>query len=406
MLISIFTPTHDGKHLERLARSISAQTFANFEWVIVPNGPMQSAGMTGPKMRVVPYTGATQNIGELKHFAAAACKGDVLVEVDHDDELTPDCLMELAEAFGDGRTDFAYSNCCEIKDGKPYRFSEKYGWRYRPFPWKGTMQAECVAFAPSPLSFSKIWYAPNHVRAWRRDFYHAIGGHNPSLAVLDDHDLLCRTYIAGKVKHIDRCLYVYHLHDGNTCKGARNAEIQTGTLAMHDKYIYRMVEKWCDLNGLRKIDLCGGHNAPAGYESVDLKGALITADLNERWPFGDGEVGVFRAHDALEHLRSPMHTMREAYRCLFPQGWLLSQTPSTDGRGAFQDPTHVSFWNRNSFYYYCRSAQNKFIDCPVRFQESRAKDFFQTHWHRTNNVPYVKADLVKVAGRMPGLVEI
>ncbi len=26
--------------------------------------------------------------------------------------------------------------------------------------------------------------------------------------------------------------------------------------------------------------------------------------------------------------------------------------PSTDGRGAFQDPTHVSFWNINSFMYY------------------------------------------------------
>ena len=27
-------------------------------------------------------------------------------------------------------------------------------------------------------------------------------------------------------------------------------------------------------------------------------------------------------------------------------------TPSTDGRGAFQDPTHVSFYNENSFWYF------------------------------------------------------
>jgi len=44
--------------------------------------------------------------------------------------------------------------------------------------------------------------------------------------------------------------------------------------------------------------------------------------------------------------------MRETHRCLSPQGWLLSQTLSTDRRGAFQDPTHVSFWNSNSFWYY------------------------------------------------------
>ncbi len=33
---------------------------------------------------------------------------------------------------------------------------------------------------------------------------------------------------------------------------------------------------------------------------------------------------------------------------LYDEGWFLSQTPSTDGRGAFQDPTHVSMWNSNS----------------------------------------------------------
>jgi hypothetical protein len=27
---------------------------------------------------------------------------------------------------------------------------------------------------------------------------------------------------------------------------------------------------------------------------------MVVADLNARWPFGDGEVGVFRARDALD----------------------------------------------------------------------------------------------------------
>ena len=89
-----------------------------------------------------------------------------------------------------------------------------------------------------------------------------------------------------------------------------------------------------------------------------------------------------------------------------PQGWLLSQTPSTDGRGAFQDPTHVSFWNSNSFWYYTRADQNRFIDCPVRFQASRLKNFFPSEWHREHQIVYVKADLLKVAGRVPGGVAI
>ena len=278
-------------------------------------------------MRIVPYEGQTQNIGELKRFACLACRGDVLVEVDHDDELTPDCVAELVAAFAEPQVDFAYSNCCEINEGKPWRYDEKYGWWYRPFAWDGQPQWECVAFDPSPASFSKIWFAPNHVLAWRADFYRRIGGHDPARAVLDDQDILCRTFIHGRVKHIDRCLYVYHVHAGNTCRGEQNGFIQTETLALHDQYIYPLVERWCDENGRRKIDLCGGINPAPGYESVDLHGGRIAADLNNRWPFGDGEVGVFRAHDALEHLRDPIHTMREIHRCLAPQGWLLSQPP-------------------------------------------------------------------------------
>ena len=85
---------------------------------------------------------------------------------------------------------------------------------------------------------------------------------------------------------------------------------------------------------------------------------------------------------------------------------LLSQTPSTDDRGAFQDPTHVSFWNSNSFWYYTRADQNRLIDSPVRFQANRLKNFFPSGWHREHQIVYLKADLLKVAGCVPGGVAI
>jgi hypothetical protein len=75
-------------------------------------------------------------------------------------------------------------------------------------------------------------------------------------------------------------------------------------------------------------------------------------------------------------------------------------------RGAFQDPTHVSFWNSNSFWYYTRADQNRFIDCPVRFHANRLKHSFPSEWHREHQIVYRKADLLKVAGRVPGGVAI
>ena len=103
--------------------------------------------------------------------------------------------------------------------------------------------------------------------------------------------------------------------------------------------------------------------------------------------------------------------MKEAYRCLAPNGWFLTQTPSTDGRGAFQDPTHISFWNSNSFWYYTKEQQAKYIGKPVRFQLNRIKNFYPTDWHKTHLITYVKADLVKLPdlnlkSRIPGMIEI
>ena len=412
MKFTIFTPTHNPEYLKRLDESIKLQTIQDFEWLIVPNGEFVQKSteiesiVSCPQVRVLPYIGETSNIGEIKKFCCDNAKGEILVEVDHDDELVPCCLEKLADAFADETIDFAYSNCVEIKNGESFTYDGKFGWQYRPFVWKNKTYSECIAFDPSPASFSRIWFAPNHVRAWKKSFYEKIGGHNPKRDVLDDHELMCKTYIAGNVKHIDECLYIYHYHVNNTCKGDRNAFIQTETMNIYSQYIYQLVEKWCDLKGLRKIDLCGAHSKPEGYESVDLKGGDIKANLNKKWPFKSGTVGLFRAHDALEHLKNPIHVMKEAYRCLAPNGWFLTMTPSTDGRGAFQDPTHVSFWNSNSFWYYAKSQTAKYIDTPVRFQTPNVRNFFPSEWHKLHNIVYVKADLYKFHGRTPGLIEI
>ena len=57
-------------------------------------------------------------------------------------------------------------------------------------------------------------------------------------------------------------------------------------------------------------------------------------------------------HDGPEHLPDRVRTMNESWRCLQPGGLLDIFVPTTDGRGAWQDPTHVSMWNVNSMFYY------------------------------------------------------
>lgn len=90
-----------------------------------------------------------------------------------------------------------------------------------------------------------------------------------------------------------------------------------------------------------------------GYVNVDLcPPADVVADLSQPWPWPDGSVQFIRAYDVFEHLPDKRRTMNEAWRVLVPGGRLELVVPTTDGRGAFQDPTHVSFWTPNDLFYY------------------------------------------------------
>jgi SAM-dependent methyltransferase len=177
----------------------------------------------------------------------------------------------------------------------------------------------------------------------------------------------------------------------------RNQAIQEKSQELFHKDIYNLADRFSRKNGLMKIDLCGGFNKPEGYISVDKYDGDITADLDQGIPLADNSCGVVRAYDALEHLKDPIKTMKEIHRVLAPGGILISHTPSTDGRGAWQDPTHVSFWNENSFWYWTRPEQMQYIrNENHRFFESDLKTHFPTEFHRQNNIPYVQAILEKI----------
>jgi hypothetical protein len=433
-MISVFTPCHKPSMLKQAFESLKAQTFQDFEWVILLNGegvhpyglqgtimgqketddvfltqnpiPLLGENYEKAKIYIAPLN-AVGKIGWLKKKCSELAQGSVVVEMDCDDALTPDCLQTLFLAFKDDSIDFIYSSCYEMKDEKSIQpYSAYYGWKYEQWDTENNGaridvgETYTVSFPPSPQSFGYIWYAPNHVRAWRKSFYDRIGGHDATLEVCDDHDLLCRTYIEGVVYFIQQPLYIYNHHDTNTSGTTKNALIQEMTVGLHDKYIERMVLKWVFLQGLKAVDVCCFANKAPGYIGIDKyphQNVDIVFDLEQsNWPFEDGSVGVFRLQDAIEHMKDPINTMKEIYRCLAPNGWALIEVPSTDGRGAWQDPTHVSYWNSNSFWYYTRQDQAQYINTPVKFQLNRILNYFPSPWHEQHKILYTKAHLVKL----------
>ena len=131
-----------------------------------------------------------------------------------------------------------------------------------------------------------------------------------------------------------------------------------------------------------KLDLGCGPRKKEGFIGVDFDdkwpGVDVAADLTKRFPYPDSSVDEIWAHDVIEHLPDRIHTMNELWRVCKAGAEVNIRVPSTDGRGAFQDPTHVSFWNVNSFKYYTR-------EYPAYLELCRSYgfigDFLITHSH-------------------------
>jgi len=255
-LFSIFTCTFNTSKamLMRLYDSLCRQTYKNWNWWILDDSTYAGSvcdyieKLKDPRIIVVKNITNHGNIGFNKHLIASACDGDYLVEVDHDDELTYNCLEELKRAFDTYvDADFVYSHAFEEMDGLPMVYDEglfALGQAKYAKHWINDAVFNIPETADvNALTLRHIVGLPNHVRCWKKEFYHKIGGHNPELSVMDDMDLLIRTFLNGKMCKVPEVLYIQHegsSKDGNgrgsTTQGSRFGEIKRLGVLLKSKY--------------------------------------------------------------------------------------------------------------------------------------------------------------------------
>ena len=194
-----------------------------------------------------------------------------------------------------------------------------------------------------------------------------------------------------------------------------------------------------------RVNLGCGRRPLEGYLNVDLMpapGVQLVVNLEKAWPWADNSVDEFNADDFVEHIRQwweepdpeewalavdgldkgsgpraaldvlghlmtairhpqrtygIIHVANEAWRCLRPHGMFRIKVPSTDGRGTWQDPTHVSYWNENSLLYLLENdvraglgslMKAKFKIVSLEHAMSTAKD---------RDIVWLKCVLAKVA---------
>jgi glycosyltransferase involved in cell wall biosynthesis len=243
-LISWFTPIYNtGEVLKRTYESLKNQTVNDWEWVITDDSSdggktwkiAEEIAKNDLRVKLYDINPRTKGVvGESKYRAASLCKGYILAELDHDDYLTPDAtelLIKASKAFPDAG--FFWTDSAEVNDNwEPMLYKEPFCYGY------GTYREDIEMGKPfktvnginiNPKTIRHIVGVPNHIRAWRREVYQQIGGHNRNLSVADDYELIVRTFLVTRMVRIPKLGYIQfiayegdHINTQNTSR----AEIQ------------------------------------------------------------------------------------------------------------------------------------------------------------------------------------
>jgi len=254
-MISVITCTYNTppEVLARTWASLKNQTHDDWEWVVYDDSPgletyRQLYGFCADeRYRVRVYRGHVPsggNIGKVKHDAFMLGYGEILVELDHDDELTTDCLQTVQEWMDTG-AEFVYSDWCEIlPDGQSGKYPDGWAFGYGDHYWDTDHQVWAMK-APwiNRTTISHIVSAPNHVRAWTARLYHRLGGHDVTLPIADDYDLMVRTALATDMRYIPQMLYKQHI-GGHTAQRQRNGLIQQLVGEIAEKYRVQIEAKF------------------------------------------------------------------------------------------------------------------------------------------------------------------
>ncbi|KXU91599.1 glycosyl transferase family 2 [Caballeronia megalochromosomata] len=245
---SIVVPTYNTPllYLERLLASVRAQWYGYYELILVDDksptievrATVQAAA--GGRVRTI-MLAENHGISGATNAGIEAAQGDYVVFLDHDDELTADCLWELALAIAQTDADFVYSD--EDKLLPSDQFSEPF---FKP-DW-------------SPDTMMSTMFTC-HVSAVRRSLVVDIGGLRSEFDGAQDWDLVLR--IAERTKrivHIPKVLYHWRVIPGSVAADlaekpyAIDASVRAREAALQRRGIVGVLEPVARLPGHARVN--------------------------------------------------------------------------------------------------------------------------------------------------------
>lgn len=260
-LVSVITPTYrTGQRFFRPLMAMKNQTYTNWEWLVWDDSGedgrtaalVKAVADLDHRIELIRPARHSGIIGEVKHKAFSLSRGSLLVELDHDDELTPDALQVLVSAARKHpEAGFFYSDYAEVGPNlNSLRYPDGWGFglgSYRTETFRGYQLDVVNTPGISPKTIRHIVAAPNHLRAWRRETYLQIGGHNREIHVADDYEIMARTFLATRMCHIPKLGYIQYMDNGRNTQRLRNPDIQRHVRFLQWRYDKLIHDRFIEL---------------------------------------------------------------------------------------------------------------------------------------------------------------
>ena len=228
-IFSLFTTCYESfDKIIRAYKSIKCQTFKDWEWVIVDDSKTREhfdflidLFKDDPKVRLYKRSCNSGSIGNVKNEAISLCRGQYLLEMDHDDEIT-ETLLEQSVIVFENHPDvgFIYSNCTNIdEDGVSLKYDDFYGKGYCSYyceKYKNKWVYVCSCANINNITGTHLVSMPNHPRIWRSEVLRKIGSYCELLPICDDQEIIMRTMLETKIAKIHMNGYIQYINRGQS----------------------------------------------------------------------------------------------------------------------------------------------------------------------------------------------
>jgi predicted SAM-dependent methyltransferase len=156
------------------------------------------------------------------------------------------------------------------------------------------------------------------------------------------------------------------------------------------------------------INLGCGPSKKHRYLNVDLEGTYkpeIVLDLNGDWPFEKNFYREVFAENILEHIYDAPRFINAVHDILRPGGLFDVSIPYWSGQWATGDPTHIHFFNEDSFNGWTVWADRYFhLNQGRRFSEKGR--FFRIEGKEVDRIELVRRGFGEVLGIRFQLIKI